>query len=51
LAGQCKGIGNAIEGAVLVCDGPKLLSEHLFMDDVFVEEKAARLRPLLYTTK
>jgi two-component system response regulator FlrC len=39
--GNVRELENAIEGAILVCDGPKLLPEHLFMDDVFVEEKAA----------
>jgi DNA-binding NtrC family response regulator len=39
--GNVREFENAIEGAVLVCDGPKLLPEHLFMDDVFTVDKAA----------
>ena len=35
--GNVRELENAIEGAVLVCDGPKLLPDHLFMDDIFAE--------------
>lgn len=36
--GNVRELENAMEGAVLVCDGPKVLPEHLFMDDVFMKE-------------
>ncbi|MDD5168478.1 MAG: sigma-54 dependent transcriptional regulator [Syntrophales bacterium] len=39
--GNVRELENAIEGAVLVCDGQKLLPEHLFMDDVFTDEGSA----------
>lgn len=33
--GNVRELENAMEAAVLVCDGPKVLPEHLFMDDTF----------------
>jgi DNA-binding NtrC family response regulator len=39
--GNVRELENAIEGAVLVCDGSTLLAEHLFMDDSLIEDEAA----------
>lgn len=36
--GNVRELENAVEGAVLVCDGPNLLAEHLFIDDVLAEQ-------------